>query len=661
MSQIKAFVGHGFEENDLKIVRPFLDYFNCIRDLNIGFTWTSAKTAATKELAEKILELIQDKNLFIGICTKKECFIAPNNLKSKWFSSNILYGETTDFGWKTSDWLIQEIGLSIGRGLDLMLLIQEGLRRPGGLQGNIEYIEFDPDYPEKSFPKILEMLQALIPKPLVAPSGSVSFPTTKDGQADPTDEKEPDWLQPNPNWTVYNYKLALWHIIAMEDDSGEKRISEAFLISKEGEGENKKESWEAYTESTRITLEKGGSLNRLEALSAQIPENEEVHFYLGKAYGKFDQNEKAPDRFILSAQKSQDLNVKLRRLSHAAIAYFRCGKLKETDSIISDMKTFASQTSENEEIVLKTIKELASIKEDKDMQLACMEHLLDFHPDDHLLRFDLAFLYSEQNRDDLALFHYCKIPLSKSYGGILNNIGVSKSNLDLNILAVEAYRKAESFGETLAMSNLAHKFISAGFLPEAEKTCEQATKVQDYHKNIGEAIFRIKKVREAQEESFQKITNGAKVYHEFYRDFARAAAKAGPVGNLGMWQDKRCQLEIKIDNGRFAATGNYEAASAGGLLAMLQPSSPLLLPPKNSKHYSISYRGDLTGFAVKAIFLNEEIRDKKDKTILSETGPEAKDVLLIISDDLQEIRVYEKDAPENNRFYTIKKINDPLA
>ena len=33
--------------------------------------------------------------------------------------------------WKTSDWVIQEIGLATGRGLELILLVEDGVRRPG--------------------------------------------------------------------------------------------------------------------------------------------------------------------------------------------------------------------------------------------------------------------------------------------------------------------------------------------------------------------------------------------------------------------------------------------------------------------------------------------------------------------------------------------------
>jgi hypothetical protein len=64
--------------------------------------------------------------------------------------------------WKTSDWIIQEIGLAIGKKLDLILLLESEVQKPGGLQGDIEYIPFHRDYPARSFQKVLEMTQVLM-------------------------------------------------------------------------------------------------------------------------------------------------------------------------------------------------------------------------------------------------------------------------------------------------------------------------------------------------------------------------------------------------------------------------------------------------------------------------------------------------------------------
>lgn len=161
---IKAFIGHSFAEEDEAVVRPFLEFCDSVKALGIGFSWEHAKPAEPRELAEKVLRMIEDKNLFIAICTKKERVIAHNNLKASWLRKGVFNASDSDLGWKTSDWIIQEIGLCIGRGMDIILLIEKGLRPPGGLQGNREYIEFERESPERSFKKVLEMIKAILPK-----------------------------------------------------------------------------------------------------------------------------------------------------------------------------------------------------------------------------------------------------------------------------------------------------------------------------------------------------------------------------------------------------------------------------------------------------------------------------------------------------------------
>ncbi len=130
MIQIRAFVGHSFSEEDEPVVSRFLEYFNEIQKLDLGFTWDHAKDAETKELAEKVLAKIQDKELFIGICTSKEKTINLKELSPTLFGKR-LSGDVNSYLSKTSDWIIQEVGLAIGRNMALMLLVEQGVRHPG--------------------------------------------------------------------------------------------------------------------------------------------------------------------------------------------------------------------------------------------------------------------------------------------------------------------------------------------------------------------------------------------------------------------------------------------------------------------------------------------------------------------------------------------------
>ncbi len=72
MDQIRAFVGHSFLEDGAPIVSRFLSYFDQIAKLLPNFHWEHAEGAEPKLLTKKVLALIDDKNTFIGICTKIE-------------------------------------------------------------------------------------------------------------------------------------------------------------------------------------------------------------------------------------------------------------------------------------------------------------------------------------------------------------------------------------------------------------------------------------------------------------------------------------------------------------------------------------------------------------------------------------------------------------
>jgi hypothetical protein len=80
MDNIRAFVGHSFSEDDANLISVFLRYFVQLSNLYPSFTWEHAEAAEPKMLAEKVMSLIFNKNVFIGICTKRELAIDSSAL-----------------------------------------------------------------------------------------------------------------------------------------------------------------------------------------------------------------------------------------------------------------------------------------------------------------------------------------------------------------------------------------------------------------------------------------------------------------------------------------------------------------------------------------------------------------------------------------------------
>jgi hypothetical protein len=79
-----------------------------------------------------VLTKIEDKNLFIGICTRHECAVRIEAVRPRVPLTDMRWLKEHDIAWKTSDWIIQEIGLALGQGMELIILLEEGVRPPGG-------------------------------------------------------------------------------------------------------------------------------------------------------------------------------------------------------------------------------------------------------------------------------------------------------------------------------------------------------------------------------------------------------------------------------------------------------------------------------------------------------------------------------------------------
>ena len=192
MSVISAFVGHSFLEDDNQVVRNFLDFFDHLKPLVTGFTWDHAEAAEPRILSEKVREKMVGKNLFIGICTSREQVVLPNTLRPSWGFQGKLYKiNQSDLQWKTSDWILQEIGFAFAKDMNIMLLLEEGMREPGGLQGDLEYIPFNRESPEQSHTKILEMLTSMTPKKAAVAGELVSSAEPAHQEADEQKEDKP--------------------------------------------------------------------------------------------------------------------------------------------------------------------------------------------------------------------------------------------------------------------------------------------------------------------------------------------------------------------------------------------------------------------------------------------------------------------------------------
>ena len=649
MGSIAAFVGHSFSDNDRDVVRRFLDFFNQVKNMGIGFTWDHAETAEAKNLSQKVLEKMNGKNLFIGICTAKEQVIDPEKLKPVFMQREFLKAKQSEFASKTSDWILQKIGCAVGRDMQIMVLLEQGVQKPGGLQGDIEYIPFKRDEPSESFSKIMEMLNSLMGTKLGEEGGQTAKPEPPSSEPKPQETEQVPWSEPDENWTSDDYESALFMAIASGDQAKELELSDRYLKTIEGQKEYEHTSWQALRPYYHHRLKKEETLQELIELSRKNPSHDGVNMLLGRVYESYQEYEKAAECFKRSASNTESEEKKLRRLCAATVALSRQGDMHQDESLLKDTIAIAETLTDGEAAILEALTEIAQIRHDEDGFLAYSEGLLDKRPDDHDHRFALAYKYSELEENDLALYHYGILAKQKPTETRWNNLGVVKASLALSAKSVKAYRESEKLGGTLAMSNLAHKLISAGFLDEAKTLCDSAVKIENYDPHIGTAIARLKEVPEEEDKKEHEILEGMKLRRSFYAAYAHACVRPIVHGVRGSWKGPDCDLNVVIENGKMEASGSFEKE-----VPLIYWGSPPPSAKPNKILITIHYIGEVLGFGIRY----KQWVHEGTNVPSTGTGPK-KEGLMIISDDLTQMKVYEKGKRTEEKFYELIAMDRP--
>jgi tetratricopeptide (TPR) repeat protein len=652
MKSIKAFVGHSFTDDDADVVRSVLGYLTRVANLHPSFSWTNAKHPEPISVDEKILSLLDGKDLFIGICTRKERVVSANALSSCWMSRQKLAVKKTDLEWKTSDWIIQEIGLAIGRGMKIILLVEDGIRSPGALQGNLEYIPLNRDAPERSFDSLLAMLTALSPRPTDG-AAAVVLPSSIEPEKS-TDNLEHDWITPKPDWNRDDFEFAMMHCIVTKNDQAKVVVDKAFLDSNFGASDEDQKEWSAYKQYIYIVFGRGGDLKRLEAIATELPDNANVKLHLARSYAQYDEHGKAASLYLAAAEMTKSVPSKIELLGQAALSFEKSGNKANADRLASEIRTICADAHEGEMELLAAEKSLAEKRKDDDAEIALLERQVELNPTDNETRSSLAYKYSDIGRHDMAAYHYSRIQTPARNANAWNNFGVALELLKLPAKAVDAYRKSESLGETLAMSNIAHRFLNSGFVDEAKQILDNALRVTDHHKNVDKALGVIRDLVDDEEKQEMSVYEKAKPVSEFYRSFGKARIKPLTMEFEGTWKSPTCNVVFQIDGTSVVARGKYEVAASGIIAAALMGINANDSAPTK---FLLEYRGNLYGQTVSGAVYREQVGNTKSAAALTLLGGEPKPTFLMwLGDEGTVIYVMERPMQNEPRFYQLERI-----
>jgi hypothetical protein len=458
MDEIRAFIAHSFTADDAEVVRKFTDYFDTISKLLPEFSWTHAEPAEPKQLPEKVMAGLAGCNTLIAICTRKEIVLNGPPIKRKLLNGYIVTKD--QLTWKTSDWIVQEIGLGVGRKLGLILLIEEGVADPGGLQGGIEHIPFDRAHPEQAFDKILQMIRALLPtvvNPARVAQEAIAI-TAEQPEADAEQNFDDELTTPNPDWSRGQYEIGLMHALVLGKRDVAEQVDEAYLASEDAKHETNALTWKAFSQYRRILDGAGGSLSELERLTSEEPPCAEALSWLARAYRHYRNELKAALTFEKAAAAETITPQKIKLLGDAALSYRRSDETDKASSLFDVMRSLCSNTNSGEVELLRALRGVAEFDTNEELAVALLERIAELHPDDTNARFSAAYKHSQLGHDEICLYQYSAIPHPERERATWNNLGVIRDQLSLPIRSISSYRMAEEKGETLAISNIAKNF-----------------------------------------------------------------------------------------------------------------------------------------------------------------------------------------------------------
>lgn len=639
MSEIKAFVGHSFTPDDEAVVTNFLTFFTQLNGILANFAWTHAEEAEPKELTKKILKRIDDCNTLIAICTKKEMVLPPEAIRQSIFRTSRINNSLVE--WKTSDWIIQEIGLAIGRNMSVIILLEEGCRRPGGLQGDIEYIPFDRSSPEKAHGKLLEMIKALQP-PAALTTGGARTEIPKDEPPVSQDVANDD--VPDASWSKLKFENGLFWAILRKRKSDSERINNAFLESVYVTNDEDRVEWLSKAERWRITYGNGGSVSTVREFCDQFPTNAQLKGNLAAVMSHLGEAEEAANLYLKAVDLSDDVQFQGQCLSAAARNFGRSGNVQEAFHALDRLRN--SEFAQEEQTIAYSVKDVGNAMADTHLEIEAMEAIVRLTPDDYDQRFNLAYAHSKEGNEDMALHHYLAIPPSHRSAATWNNLGVAYQNFSLPGKSVGAYRKAADEGETLAMSNLAYKLMGAGFLDEASQELKKAMSLESPHRNVGEAYSSLSDIPENEQKRSEEFLKEVKRKVEFYRKLSRAILKNNVKNIIGTWNCPNGDLYIDLVDRRFFAKCEYqvEGNSLSGLLGT-----------KVVSNYVLEMKGYVLGNRVFGTITRE--RTSGPTGFLGSTEQD-RYFALVFADDLNSAEVVENITSRSPSFFHIEAINN---
>lgn len=434
--------------------------------------------------------------------------------------------------------------------------------------------------------------------------------------------------------------------------------------------EDKQLLWEAIVLRHSNLMGDTDALRKLEEMAKQNPDEPEVTKQLALRYKGMGEFEEAEKRFLLAKDmyNAQGEN----QIDSVVYCYVQASQCLASDNKYDSAIDMLKQILGKQEFkgqYAKILSNMAYIAKDKELLedfTFYAEASLNADPLDTDLRFNLAYTYSNMGREKMALLHYAKlINITPQYAIALNNLGVCYNHFKLKTKAITCYLTSAEHKETLAMGNLAHSYLEAGFVNEAKDTIrganELSTKGIEVSARVGSAMQKLKNIQKEEDEEEKNLLKEAGEEKEFRLKYSQSRLSDKITSENaweGPWETPWGETKIEIDKGSnsfqiklYTKEEDLLASTLGRSFATSFIFSP---PQKVYKERNIIIEGKISGitgrYTIKIDDAKEQPTFLTAGKIYNATG------YMIINESRECIEIMEKTIDDKSDFKEWKKV-----
>ena len=341
----------------------------------------------------------------------------------------------------------------------------------------------------------------------------------------------------------------------------DKKFDEATtLFEKLNETEDnettKKENEVLYLYLSYINKSDKSALKRLDNLAEDREIADYALFWLASCYehSKDYQKAMAIHEKGVSIAKTED-----KKANYLASQASCLNKLNKSDRALELLGNALSNFDSDmaKATLYKTISSIEKGRGNKEAAALAREKVVEYEPENTTARSDAAYAQGDSDLHILSALNYdTLLSFDNKDSTALNNLGVQCVRLELPIKGIGFYRKAMEQKNTLAMSNLAYKYMYEGFSEDAASILEKAKSLDDVHPSVGSAIADLQKLKDQEKELWKKIVGNGVQQQDFFRKYAdRYFTKAKSSDSFeGDWiLDSEHNIKITSQNDKMSA------------------------------------------------------------------------------------------------------------